>query len=204
METLSENSVHQLSEGEFYLPYYNQETLTKELAAVSNLESGMVVISGAVSRGKTHLLQSFVDQKIDQGLKVIVVASNHNEIQHADVVVYNLTDWKQRKEETGKVDAMLERIAAINPDVIVFDSMDYSEPLAMANSLAEQGKLVFAVTRTNYEDESNIAELFSRYSEIEGKDFSDKQNDLISGIIHLDRSRIRSTEKSIVAKVLKP
>lgn len=208
MKTLTETTASKLKEGEFYLSYYNEEALKNELAPISNLKSGLIVISGAVSRGKTHLLQSFVDQKIEQGLKVLVVACQHNEIQNADVVVYKLTNWKQREEEKSKVNTMLERIAAINPDVIIFDSMDYSEPLAMANTLAEQGKLVFAVSRNNNGNEANIAELFNQYPEIEGKDFKDKQDELVSGLIYLDvnfdRSTPRNPDAHIIAKVLKP
>lgn len=207
MQTLDETAVPTLEAGEFYLPWYNSQVLENELAPVLAINSGIVVISGPVNTGKTHLLQAFASAKIKQGLNVLLVAHEHNEIQGVDTLIFHKTDWLKNKITSENIDIMLARIDAINPDVVLFDDMNYSEILAMANVLAEKGTLVLTVNYFSPYGQDSLASRFDLISDIEGKDFRHKQEELIKGHILLKSSLIRTpkanAETKIIAKVLK-
>lgn len=209
METQGKINIQELTEGEFFLPYYNDETLKNELAPLLEIKSGLVVIGGTVGTGRTKLLQNFVKIKKAEGLKVLVIAHEHNEIQGVDSFYFEKTNWIKSAIAQENVDTMLARIEAANPDVIVFDDMDYSEILAMANTLASNGKLVLAATfHSAFFHDKTLAERFEIISDIEGKDFKAQQEELITGHVSLRLSGIRTEkvniETRIIAQVIKP
>lgn len=205
MQPLRDDQIHQLAEGEFYLPYYNTETLKNELAPLIAIYSGILVISGPVGTGRTHLLQAFATHKQVQGLNVLLIAHEHNEIQGIDTLIFRKTDWREPKAGKENVDTMLARIDAINPDVVVFDDMNYSEILAMANTLAARGVLVLGVV---YSSSGDIVSHFDRISGSDNSDSSENQEDLISGHVNIRHSLIRTVkanaETRFVASILKP
>lgn len=207
METLEELQTNTLADGEFYLPWDSSKALDKELAPLLEIDSGIVIISGTVNNGKTHLLQAFANRKLEEGLNVLLVAHEHNEIQGVDTLIFHKTDWVKGQISSENVDIMLARIAAINPDVILFDDMNYSEILAMANVLADKGALVIAVTYYSSYSEDNITSRLDMMSDIEGKNFRNNQEELIKGHVSLRYSLIRTlkanSETKIVARVLK-
>ena len=207
METLEELQTNKITNGEFYLPWDSSKVLDKELSPLLEINSGMVVISGPVNTGKTHLLQAFANRKLEEGLNVLLVAHEHNGIQGVDTLIFHKTDWVKGKISSENVDIMLARIAAINPDVILFDDMNYSEILAMANVLADKGALVIGVTYYSPYREDNITSRFDMMSDIEGKSFRNNQAELIKGHVSLRSSWIRTlkadSETKIVAKILK-
>lgn len=209
METLDKRNIQELEEGEFFLPYYNTEVLNNELAPLLAIKSGLVVIGGTVGTGRTKLLQNFVSKKKAEGLKVLVIAHEHNEIQRVDSLFFEKTDWMKGAITEKNVDTMLSRIATMNPDVVVFDDMNYSEILAMANGLAANGTLVIAATHHSaYFYDKTLAERLEIISDIEGKDFKEQQENLITGHVSLRHSGIRTEkvniETRIIAQVLKP
>ena len=209
MKTQDETNIQKLPAGEFFLPYYNDEVLNNELGPLLAIKSGLVVIGGTVGTGRTKLLQNFVKIKKAEGLKVLVIAHEHNEIQGVDSLYFEKTNWHKGTISENNANAMLLRIAAINPDVIIFDDMDYSEILAMANSLAANGKLVLAATfHSAFVHDKTLAERFEIISDIEGKDFKKQQEELITGHVSLRLSGIRTEkvniETRIIAQVIKP
>lgn len=209
MKTQEETNIQELQAGEFFLPYYNDEVLNNELGPLLAIKSGLVVIGGTVGTGRTKLLQNFVKIKKAEGLKVLVIAHEHNEIQGVDSLYFEKTNWLKGTISENNANAMLLRIAAINPDVIIFDDMDYSEILAMANSLAANGKLVLSATfHSAFFHDKTLAERFEIISDIEGKDFKKQQEELIAGHVSLRPSGIRTEkvniETRIIAQVIKP
>lgn len=206
MQTLDETAVPVLEEGEFYLPWDSSQIVENEFAPILAINSGLVVISGTVGTGRTHLLQTFVNEKLKQGLNVLLVAHEHNEIQGVDTLIFHKADRMKNRPIGDSIDTMLSRIEAINPDVVVFDDMSYSEILAMANILAEKGVLVLAVTYYSSRYDYTLAERFGMMSDIEGKSMLDKQEGLITGHVNVCNSLIRKPANAhtrVIAKVLK-
>lgn len=203
MQTLDETAVPALEEGQFYLPWDSSQVVENELAPVLAINSGLVVISGTVGTGRTRLLQTFVNEKLKQGLNVLLIAHEHNEIQGVDTLIFKKTDWREKIDLTN-TDIMLSRIEDINPDVVVFDDMNYQEILRMANVLAEKQTLVLAACYYSpYGDET----LASRFANINEEDFRDKQEELITGHVNVSNSLIRKRANAhtrLIAKVLKP
>lgn len=198
-----ENLVSELIDGEFYLPWDNSAVMENELASLVAINSGIVVISGTVGTGRTHLLQAFASRKVEQGLNVLLIAHEHNEIQGIDTLIFHKADRMRNRLIGDSIDTMLSRIDAINPDVIVFDDMNYAEILKMANVLAEKGKLVIA---SCYYSPYRGDTLTSRFELINEEKFIDLQEELIAGHVNVKNSLIRkpaNTKTRVIAKVLK-
>lgn len=206
METLSAITAEELSEGEFYLPWENSTVMENELKPLLEIDSGMVIISGPVNTGKSRLLHAFAHHKLEQGLDVLVVAHEHNDIQGVDTLIFHKQDW-QSTINPDNASKMLSRIASMKPDVVIFDDMNYPEILHMANKLAEQGALVLTACYFSNSHNDNIVDRFSMLSNIDGESFSDRQEDLIKGHLVLRNAYHRTgkinIDTRVVAKVLK-
>lgn len=203
MQTLDETTIADLEEGEFYLPWDTSSALENELAPLVAIDSGIVIVSGTVGTGRTHLLQAFASKKVEQGLNVLLIAHEHNEIQGVDTLIFHKADRMKNRPIGDDIDVMLSRIEAINPDVVIFDDMNYAEILKMTNVLAENGKLVVAACHYSpYRGEA----LASRLNLINEEQFVNKQEELIVGHVNVKNSLIRKPANAhtrVIAKVLK-
>jgi type II secretory ATPase GspE/PulE/Tfp pilus assembly ATPase PilB-like protein len=185
----SEEPLHELSPGEFYFPYNIDPADVVEFDAIRDVESGIVVIAGAVGTGRTHLLQRFVDYHKTQGRKVLNIAYNHNELQGIDTFVF---DTEQVRNNDGTVSlantyAMLARIEAVAPDVVVMDDLDYAETTALAVMLVEEGIAVFATMR-EHENASALYCVERRLEEVEEIGVFDNSENLVKGLIKISRN----------------
>lgn len=207
METLTEIPVNELADGEFYLPWDNSAVMENELAPLLAIDSGMIIIGGSVSTGKSRLLHSFAAHKLEQGLNVLLVAHEYNDIQGVDTLIFHKQDW-QSKIDHNNAAKMLSRIASMAPDVVIFDDMNYPEILHMANKLAEKGNLVLTACYFSPSRDEKLAERLSMMSNIADEDFSDKQEDLIKGHLKLRNAYHRTGKINfttrVVAEVIKP
>lgn len=206
MQTLVESPENELSDGEFYLPWKNAEVLENELAPLLAINSGIVVFGGPVNIGKSRLLQTFASRKLEQGLSVLVIAHEHNDIQGVDTLIFHKHSWDEEIDpENAK--AMLSRVEKIKPNVVIFDDMNYPEILYMANKLAENGTLVLAATFAVHRSDERIASIFAQFPVINGEDFSQKQESLIAGHLDLRNAYYRTGkinyDTRVVAQVVK-
>lgn len=207
METLTKTPVNELTDGEFYLPWDNSAVMKNELAPLLAIDSGIIVIGGPVNTGKSRLLHTFAHHKLEQGLNVLVIAHEHNDIQGVDTLIFHKQDWRS-KIDPERANTMLSRIASIAPDVVIFDDMNYPEILHMANRLAEQGTLVLTACYCSSSHDEKLVERFSMMSNIADEDFSDRQENLIKGHLNLRNAYHRTGKINlttrVVAKLLKP
>jgi stage III sporulation protein SpoIIIAA len=185
----TEEPLTELLPGEFYFPYNIDPAEVAEFEAIRDIESGIVAITGSVETGRTHLLQRFIDYHKVQGRKVLNIAYNHNELQGIDTFVF---DTEQVRNDDGTVSlantyAMLTRIEAVAPDVVVMDDLDYAETTALAVMLVEEGIAVFATMR-EHENASALYYVERRLEEVEEIGVFDNSENLVKGLIKISRN----------------
>lgn len=179
----------ELAPGEFYFPYNIDPAEIAEFEAIRDIESGIVVIAGAVSTGRTHLLQRLADYHKAQGRKVLNIAYNHNELQGVDMFVFDTEAVRNPDRTVSLVKArtMLARIEAVAPDVVVMDDLNYAETTALAVMLVEKGIAVFSTMYASGNDPA-LYHIERRLEEVEEIGAFDNPENLVKGFIRISRN----------------
>lgn len=185
----TEEPLTELSPGEFYFPFNIDPAEVAEFEAIRDIESGIVAIVGAVSTGRTHLLQRFVDYHKEQGRKVLNIAYNHNQLQGIDTFVFDTKAVRNADRTVSLVKArtMLARIEAVAPDVVVMDDLDYAETTALAVMLVEKGIAVFSTMYGSRNDPA-LYHIERRLEEVEDIGAFDNPENLVKGLIRISRN----------------
>lgn len=186
----TEEPLTELQEDEFYVPFNVNPADVPEFEAIRDIDSGIVAIAGAVATGRTHLLQQFINYHKARGRKVLNIPYNHNELQGVDAFVYETESPRNADGSLSLVNvyAMLARIEAVAPDVVVIDDMDYYETTALAVLLVERGIAVFA-TMSGHGKATALEYFERRLEEVEEIGVFDNAENLFKGLIKISRNQ---------------
>lgn len=155
--------------------------LPKQVEKIAGLEQGLVIITGPFQAGKSTTALAIIDQiNNTQQVKIVTLE------QPIEFILINKKSIIQQREVGNDtpsfVDGLKDCLEA-NVDVVLVAQIENKEELEIILELAEQGKLVLAVTSANSTSDV-IAHLLSFFKEDERERIQDILSRLLQAVIY--------------------
>ena len=130
-----------------FLPFEKIGLPTKILSAISELDSGLVLVTGATSSGKSTTIASVVNRINEVRPCHILTIEDPIEYRHRSKRAF--VSQREIGRDTPSFGEALRRAMREDPDVVVVGEMRDLETMAAALTLAETGHLTFATLHTS-------------------------------------------------------
>ena len=121
--------------------------LPTNLARITELKQGLVLVTGPTGQGKTTTLAAFVD-KINQEQSAHIVTIE-DPIEFIYQKSKSLISQRELNADTVSWSRALRAVLREDPDIVLIGEMRDFETIAAALTIAETGHLVFATLHTN-------------------------------------------------------
>ena len=128
------------------LPSFEELGLPPALGHLRTEKSGLVIVAGPASSGKTTTIASMIDYINRTRAVNIVTFEDPIEVVHADQM--SIVSQREIGMDTESYATALENVLRQDPDVIVIDRMNDAATVRAVLAAAEMGHLVFACMST--------------------------------------------------------
>jgi twitching motility protein PilT len=126
---------------------FEELRLPKVVNDIVNLQSGLVLITGATGSGKTTTIASMINHINETKKKHIITIEDPIEYVHEHKK--SIINQREVGTDTESFASALKSILRQDPDVILVGEMRDLETISATITLAETGHLVFATLHTN-------------------------------------------------------
>lgn len=117
------------------------------LESICDLQSGLILVTGATSSGKSSTIASIVN-KINQE-RPCHILTIEDPIEYKHISKQAFVSQREIERDTESFSEALRRAMRQDPDVIVIGEMRDLDTMSAAMTLAETGHLTFATLHTN-------------------------------------------------------
>lgn len=121
--------------------------LPSNIAKITELKQGLVLVTGPTGHGKTTTLAGFIDKiNHEQSSHIITI---EDPIEFIYPKAKSLVSQRELNADTVSWDRALRAVLREDPDVVLIGEMRDFETISAALTIAETGHLVFATLHTN-------------------------------------------------------
>lgn len=121
--------------------------LPSNIAKITDLKQGLVLVTGPTGQGKTTTLAAFIDKiNHEQSAHIVTV---EDPIEFIYEKSRSLVSQRELNSDTISWPRALRAVLREDPDVVLIGEMRDLETIAAALTIAETGHLVFATLHTN-------------------------------------------------------
>lgn len=129
------------------LPTMEELLLPPSVRKLTELQNGLVLVSGPTGSGKTTTLAAIVNQINKTSQRHVITVEDPIEFVHSPL--QSIITQRQIGEHVSSFESALRSALRESPDVLVVGEMRDAETISLAMSAAETGVLVFGTLHTN-------------------------------------------------------
>ncbi|HCM41983.1 MAG TPA: PilT/PilU family type 4a pilus ATPase [Candidatus Omnitrophota bacterium] len=137
------------------IPSFDDLQLPDILKKVALEKSGIILVAGVVSSGKSTTIAAMVNAINDNLKKHIITVEDPIEFVHPDKL--SLIEQREIGTDTKDFDSALKYVVRQSPDVVVIGEMRDAETLKFALNAAEVGRLVISTVHAQ-----SVTQIFDR------------------------------------------
>ena len=173
--------------------------LPKQIEKIAELEKGLVIITGPFNAGKTTTLAAIIEHiNTTKQLRIVTLE------QPIEFIFTNKQSIVQQREvgrDTPSFEEGLKDCLEASLDVVVVSQIEEKQTVEKILELAEQGRLVLAVTGANSALEA-ILKLLSFFDEDEKKRIQDILSQVLEAVVYQKLVVNRNGEFVVVPEIL--